>query len=49
MCDVESALVHVTVVPFEMVRVSGSKNLSLLGDEDPGDIVTELPFDVLLE
>jgi len=42
-CNVESPLVHETVVPFETVRVSGAKNFPLLGDEDPGEIVTELP------
>ena len=47
-CNVESPLVHVTVDPFETVRVSGSKNLPLLGVEDPGAIVTELPPDAAL-
>ena len=42
-CNVESPLVHETVVPFETVRVSGSKNLPLLGDEDSGEIVTVSP------
>ena len=44
-CNVESPLVHETVVPFETVRVSGTKNFPLLGDEDPGEIVTESPPD----
>ena len=30
-CNVESPLVHETVVPFETVRVSGTKNFPLLG------------------
>ncbi len=45
MCNVVSPLVHVTVVPFETVRVSGTKNFPLLGTEDPGEIVTESPPD----
>ena len=44
-CNVVSPLVHVTVVPFETVRVSGTKNFPLLGTEDPGEIVTESPPD----
>ena len=47
-CNVESPLVQATVVPFETVRVSGTKNLPLLGTEDPGEIVTELSPDVLV-
>ena len=34
-CNVESPFVHVTVVPVETVRVSGTKNFALLGTEDP--------------
>ena len=45
MCNVESPLVQETVVPFETVRVSGTKNFPLLGTEDPAEIVTESPPD----
>jgi hypothetical protein len=39
--DVKSPLVQVTVVPAETFRRFGTKNLLLLGDEEPGTIVTE--------
>jgi hypothetical protein len=39
--DVKSPLVQVTVVPAETFRRFGTKNLLLLGDEEPGAIVTE--------
>ena len=39
--DVKFPLVQVTVVPAETFRRFGTKNLLLLGDEEPGTIVTE--------
>jgi hypothetical protein len=39
--DVKSSLVQVTVVPAETFRRFGTKNLLLLGDEEPDTIVTE--------
>lgn len=41
MYDVKSSLVHAIVVPVETFRRFGTKNLLLLGDEEPGTIVTE--------
>jgi len=39
--DVKSPLVQVTVVPAEISRRFGTKNLPLFGDEAPGTIETE--------
>ena len=39
--DVKSPLVQVTVVPVEILRRFGTKNLPLFGDEEPGSMETE--------
>ena len=43
--DVKSLLVQVTVVPAETFRMFGTKNLPLLGDEEPGTMETVALFD----
>ena len=39
--DVKSPLVQVTIVPAEILRRFGTKNLPLFGDEEPGTMETE--------
>jgi hypothetical protein len=39
--DVKYLLVQVTVVPVEILRRFGTKNLQLFGDEEPGTMETE--------
>ncbi len=47
--DVKSPLVQVTVVPAEILRMLGTKNLPLLEDEEPGTMETEALIDTDVE
>ena len=47
--DVKSPLVQVTVVPAEILRRFGAKNLPLFGDEEPGTMETEALIDTDVE
>jgi len=46
--EVKSPLVQVTVVPAEILRKFGTKNLPLFGDEAPSTIETEALPDTML-